>query len=257
MIRFRRSRLKLRILLSRVTRQPRDVLLHHEFNLWAEEKRGESMEDTHRHMTEEALAKMDLSSADRILELACGEGWACRTMAGLMGENAPVVGLDISDHMVRRALAKNRQFKHLSFICGSAEHIPCADNFFTKILCVESFMFFENQERALSELLRVMAPNGRLFLLHCLYRDYPKGFASVEKLHVPVHVRSAAEYKAMLQSAGWADVQTEEFVRKPDPDRKPNVHDRALFISARKPALGDQMARFPMVGDLASPSLPN
>ncbi len=57
----------------------------------------------------------------------------------------------------------------------------------------------------------------------------------IDELNVPVHVRSTAEYREMLQRTGWSDVQTEEFVREHEAGRKPDVHDRALFISARKP----------------------
>ncbi len=35
MIRFRGTRLKLRVLLAKLTRRPRDVILRREFNLWA------------------------------------------------------------------------------------------------------------------------------------------------------------------------------------------------------------------------------
>ena len=266
-LRFRRVLLKvirlydhlrsLRILRSAVIRQPRqvrvflrgldrflfrlyplDLQLRVEFNRWAEDGRAPEMERDHMAFTERALDAINLCPGDRILDLACGEGWACRLMAARLGEACQAVGLDISDQMVRRARAKSGQFENLSFICGSAESIPCPDNFFTKALSVEAFCYFEHQERVLRELLRVLTPSGRLFLVGCLYKDHPDSLPFVHELRVPVHVRSAAEYKAMLESEGWMDVQTEEFVRETPPGHETGFHDRALLISARKPGPG-------------------
>lgn len=236
MIHFRRSRTKLRILLGKLTGQPREVLLRHRFNLCAEQWAG-NLESPHKLIAEKALQRMRIGATDQILDLACGDGWVTRMMAGLAGENSLVVGLDISDGMVRRARANSGRFRNLRFICGSAEHIPSQDNFFTKVLSIEAFYYFEHQEQVLRELFRVTAPLGQLFLILCLYRDYPDGLVDLDELSVPVHVRSAADYRKMLQSTGWAEVQTEEYVRQPEPGRKPNAHDRALFISARKPNL--------------------
>ena len=49
--------------------------------------------------------------------------------------------------------------------------IPWEENFFDKVLSVESFYYYPDQDRALMELFRVMAPRGRLFILINLYKD--------------------------------------------------------------------------------------
>jgi SAM-dependent methyltransferase len=214
---------------------PRHTRLRHEFNRWAENGAGERMERDHRWFTQRAVRKMSLSSADRILELGCGDGWAGRLMAAQLRDLALVVGLDISDEMVHRARIKSSQFKKLTFLCGSAEHIPCRDQVFTKVLSVEAFYWFEHQEAVLKELLRVVVPEGQFFLLICLYKDRPDWLPYANDL---VHVRSADEYKAMIRAAGWIDVHAEEWVQKCEPGRKPEGHNLALLITARRPATG-------------------
>ena len=64
---------------------------------------------------------------------------------------------------------------------------------------MESFYYYPDQDRALAELFRVMAPHGRLFILINLYKDNPYSLQWVPKLKVPVHVRSAAEYVELLK----------------------------------------------------------
>jgi arsenite methyltransferase len=216
---------------------PPDVRLRHEFNLWAEKGLGESMEVDHLWFTERTLSRMGISSADRILDLGCGEGWACRLIAARLGDLCPVVGLDVADEMVRRARTKSSQFTKVSFLCGSAEHIPCREKVFTKVLSVSAFYYFEHQERVLRELLRVVVPAGQLFLLIALYKDLPNWHDSARGLRVPVHVRSADEYTSMLRAAGWMDVQAQELVRERHPSSKTGGHNRALLISAQRSAL--------------------
>jgi ubiquinone/menaquinone biosynthesis C-methylase UbiE len=220
---------------------PPDVRLRHEFNHWAEEGLGEGMELDHRWFTERALNNMSLSSADRILDLGCGDGWACRLMATRLGNPCRVVGLDVSDEMVRRARTKSSRFEKVAFLCGSAEHIPCRDKVFTKVLSVSAFYYFAHQERVLKELFRVVAPEGQVFILVGLYKGLPNWLALTRELSVPVHVRSADEYKSMFRAAGWLNVQTQELVQECHSAHQPGGHDRALLISARRPVLDSAM----------------
>ena len=227
-------KLECRVWWSSVTRQPLDVRVHHEFNLWAEKGVGEGMDNPHRRIIELAIPKMELTGGDRILDLACGAGLASRLMASLPGTR--VVGMDISDGMLRHARNQSVKFPNITFTCGPAEQVPFADNFFSKVLSVEAFYYFEHPDRVLAELQRVLGPQGRLFLLICLYSDHKDSLKTVDSVNVPVQVRSIAEYKALLEQGGWIDVDAEEFIREPQAGRRPDVHDRALLLSARKPA---------------------
>ena len=46
------------------------------------------------------------------------------------------------------------------YVWGSAQQIPWEENFFDKVLSVESFYYYADQDRALMELFRVMAPGA-------------------------------------------------------------------------------------------------
>ena len=212
---------------------PGDIRLRHEFNRWAENGFGESMGLDHLWLAERIIPKMNLSSGDRILDLGCGDGWACRFIAEHSGVGH-VVGLDVSDEMVRRARVKSTHGENLAFVCASAEHIPYPDEAFTRVLSISAFYYFEHPETVLTELLRVVAPGGRLFLLTCLYKGLPDWSTSARGLSVPVQVCSADEYKSMLQAAGWRDVHTEELLQESDRCGNTAGHDRALFISAQR-----------------------
>jgi hypothetical protein len=52
-----------------------------------------------------------------------------------------------------------------------------------------------------------MAPGGRIFILINLYKDNPYSLQWVDKLNVPVHVRSEAEYIELLKKHGFENVE--------------------------------------------------
>lgn len=213
----------------------RDELLRSEFNQWAREGWGEAMERHHFRIAEKAIHRMDLGEHDRVLELGCGDGWCCRLLAKLLGPRAEIVGVDISDEMIRLARRKSHGFDNVRFLWGSAEAIPCADDHFTRVLSVESFYYYESQEKALDELLRVTAPMGRIFLLMCVFAENASSQRWVREAKVPMVVRSAAEYRALVESRGWIEAATEEFFGDADAPEETRAHDHALLVSARKP----------------------
>ena len=54
--------------------------LREEFNRWAEEGRGEGMEEDHLPITLPVLDLMQLSSEDNVLDVGCGAGWLDRIL---------------------------------------------------------------------------------------------------------------------------------------------------------------------------------
>jgi ubiquinone/menaquinone biosynthesis C-methylase UbiE len=209
--------------------QSPDGILQQEFNRWADAGQGEKMEHHHLDITQKTMRLMDLRPGDRVLDLGCGSGWATRLLARLVGDEVSVVGVDISDEMVRQARAASQDFDNILFEIGSAAQIPWEGDFFDKVLSVESFYYYPDQDRALAELYRVMAPKGRLFVLINLYTDNSYSLQWVPKLRVPVHVRSAAEYVEMLKRHGFENVEHRQIADDtPTPDDYKTTSFRSL-----------------------------
>ena len=207
-----------------------DEKLQLEFNRWAMAGEGEKMERHHLDITEKTIRRMELRPGERVLDLGCGAGWATRLLARLVADGpegfGQVVGLDISDEMIRSARTASKDFENILYIWGSAEQIPWEENFFDKVLSVESFYYYPDQDRALHELFRVMAPHGRMFLLINLYKDNPYSLQWVDQLKVPVHVRSEAEYVELLKKHAFEDVEAQ---RIPDDTPTPDDYQTKSF----------------------------
>jgi ubiquinone/menaquinone biosynthesis C-methylase UbiE len=219
--------------------------LQQEFNRWADEGEGAKMERHHLELTQKTMRLMDLRPRDRVLDLGCGSGWATQLLARVVGEGpqgfGQVVGVDISDEMVRQARAAAKDLANVTFVVGSAAQIPWEENFFDKVLSVESFYYYPDQDRVLDELFRVMAPRGRLFILINLYKDNPYSLQWVPKLKVPVHVRSAAEYVEMLAAHGFENI---EYRQVPDDTPTPDNYKTTSFHSL------DDLKAFKLLGAL-------
>jgi ubiquinone/menaquinone biosynthesis C-methylase UbiE len=205
-----------------------DRKLQQEFNQWASAGRGDEMEDHHSDITEQTLALMHLQPSDRVLDLGCGTGWASRRLARVAAE---VVGLDVADEMLRRAEQTSSGFSNIRYVWGSAERIPAPDNYFSKVLSVESFYYYADQGKALDELRRVLAPGGKLFILINLYKDNHYSLRWVSELKVPVQTLSEAEYLALLKQHGFANAQAQ---RIPDRSPSPEVYSGKWFKNAEE-----------------------
>lgn len=209
-----------------------DERMRREFNEWAEAGKGEEMEEHHISITQQTLALMGLRPGERVLDLGCGAGWASQLLAkAVSGGERPgqVIGLDVSDEMIRHARANAKEYDNAMFVVGSAEQVPWEENFFDKVLSVESFYYYGDQDRALDELFRVIAPKGELYILINLYKDNPYSLRWVDKLKVPVQLKSEAEYIDLLREHAFENVRA---VRIPDLSPSPDEYSGQWFKDA-------------------------
>ncbi len=88
--------------------------------------------------------------------LAAGPGASLAVLTGVK----TIVVIDPSMAMLSAARAKNG----LYLANAHAERIPFLDASFDRVLVVDAFHHFRNQAQAADELLRVLAPGGRLVI---------------------------------------------------------------------------------------------
>jgi len=154
-----------------------------------------------------SLEALDLSPADRLLDVGCGTGAASRTVAEM---GASVVGVDLSPKMVKEAMSLAGTSENLAFEVADVEHLPFPDGRFTAVLCSNAFHHYPDPAGAAAEMSRVLAPGGRLAL-----GDATSDLRSARiadrflRWFEPGHVRlyRAAELGAFVQGAGLERVQ--------------------------------------------------
>jgi arsenite methyltransferase len=205
-----------------------DEALREEFNRWAEQGRGEEMEEDHLPITMPVLDLMQLSAEDNVLDVGCGAGWLER----LLSERAPdgrVVGMDISDEMVRRARRNHVAIENTMFVIGGVEEIPWDANFFTRAISVESAYYWPDPVRGLREIFRVLREGGSAWVLINYYRDNPHCHQWAAQFATPAHLLSAEDWAGLFRDAGFAEVAHR---RIPDPTPVPESYSGRWFRDA-------------------------
>jgi len=128
----------------------------------------------HRSMRQEALVayreRVVSGAVGRILEIGIGSGVNLR----YYGDRAEhVIGLDPSAKLLAMADAADRRTSlSVELVKGSAEMIPMEDKTIDTVLTTWTLCSISDVNRALSEMRRVLKPNGRLlFVEHGLSPD--------------------------------------------------------------------------------------
>lgn len=116
-----------------------------------------------------AVELANLSGRDRFLDIGCGPGAA---LEYAIETGAEVVGLDPSPSMVARA---QKRVPGARVEVGSAEELPFPDGHFTVVINVLSFHHWADREAGLREVLRVLAPAGRLHVVEGALREGKDG----------------------------------------------------------------------------------
>jgi len=98
-----------------------------------------------------------LGPEDRLLDAGGGTG---RIATELREHVRSLAVFDLSYGMLREAARKD----DLTPCQGAVEALPFGDGAFTKIVAVDTFHHFGHQPAAARELLRVLAPGGRLVI---------------------------------------------------------------------------------------------
>ncbi|MDB4602887.1 bifunctional demethylmenaquinone methyltransferase/2-methoxy-6-polyprenyl-1,4-benzoquinol methylase UbiE [Cyclobacteriaceae bacterium] len=109
-----------------------------------------------------------------ILDIATGTGDFAIEALSLNPEK--IIGVDISEGMLsvgREKLIKKNLTDKIELISGDSEFLPFKDNFFDAVIVSFGVRNFENLEKGLSDMLRVLKPGGKVVILEF---SKPKSF---------------------------------------------------------------------------------
>lgn len=208
--------------------ESKSEILRDEFNKWAEAGRGHGMEQDHLPITLPVLEKMRLAPSDNVLDVGCGSGWLSRRIGKMVPEGR-VVGMDISDEMIRIARRNSLDQHNLLFVVGEVAGIPWEPNFFTHAISVESAYYWPNPVAGIKEIFRVLQPGGSAWILINYYHDNLHCHQWGALLAVPTHLLSAEEWSALFRQAGFATACHERIA---DPSPTPETYTGRWFRDA-------------------------
>lgn len=148
------------------------------------------------------LDALRLKPGESVIEIGCGPGMSVRAALKQVGPTGFVAGVDQSPaaahfaaHATHRAMLGGRAV----IMRAEAADLPFRDAMFDKAFAVNSFQFWSDPARALREIARVVAPNGRLVIAQrAAHPDRPTNFAGAAS-----GMDRITQAAALLKAQGW------------------------------------------------------
>lgn len=180
---------------------------------------GPGTEGEHR-IAREMLA---ISPRDRVLDVACGPGNFSRDFAAVASEGL-VVGLDASKTMLDVAV-RDTERDNVTYIRGDASDLPFRDGSFDAVCCFAALYLIERPLQAIEEIVRVLAPRGRVALLSSCNRGPLPASATNAVVHglSGVRIFDRDELTGVLKRGGLVEIEQ-------------RIVGLAQFVGGRKPA---------------------
>jgi len=145
-----------------------------------------------------------INKPQQILDIATGTGDLALMMADL--NPTKIVGLDISEGMLevgKQKVAKANLTDKIDMIVGDSENIPFEDNTFDAITVSFGVRNFENLDKGLTEILRVLKPGG-VFIFSTLSEgtlyELKSAWAQVDDDQHVIDYKTSIELKQLFNS---------------------------------------------------------
>jgi len=107
-----------------------------------------------------------LTPGDKVLDIGCGGGMDTLVAAFLVGPTGQAVGIDATAEMIQRARQNQLEvpLARVAFLPASAEALPFRAQSFHVVISNGVFNLIPDKASALTEVLRVLKPEGRFMI---------------------------------------------------------------------------------------------
>lgn len=167
------------------------------------------MNEEHSALTDWALDRLTYGKGDHILDVGCGGGATLRRLSKRVPDGK-LFGIDYSEISVALSKETNAEELALGKIEireGSVDALPYAEDSFDKIVTVESFYFWSQPVKGLSEVRRVLKKGGCFLLVTEIYeRDDFTDEIKENIAKFQMNVPGIAEFERLFQAAGFSQI---------------------------------------------------
>ncbi|PAU95743.1 hypothetical protein CK503_01400 [Aliifodinibius salipaludis] len=126
-----------------------------------EQKWGAYLDHTHQRL----LKYIEVDPSDVILDPSAGTGLLAKKLIDRKSSFDHLVVNDPSDEMLTIARQRLSSNPSISFANHKVQHLSYPPNYFTKIICLNSFHFYKNQQQVLGQFYNILKPGGKLYIL--------------------------------------------------------------------------------------------
>lgn len=153
-------------------------------------------------------------SGKKILDVGCGTGELLYVFENGY-KNVEAHGLDISPKMLEKAKERTSNVEYKE---GNVEKLPYDNDTFDIVVNSASFHHYENPQKALEEMRRVLKPGGKLYVLDSV-RDYgpisflPYYWDFVEAKQCYTKHLKSKRFKELFKIVGFNNICAKRYFR--------------------------------------------
>lgn len=131
-----------------------------------------------------------IQSGKRVVDVGCGTGVLTQMVAKRVGPEGVAVGVDINAGMLNIA---RKKAPGIDWRQAPAEALPLDGDSFDSVVSQFALMYFEDQQVALEEMMRVLRPGGNLTVVVWDKLEKIPGFAAEDQLWQKIFGDEAAD----------------------------------------------------------------
>jgi SAM-dependent methyltransferase len=155
---------------------------------------------------------LGLVPGDGVLDVACGTGPFTRDFARTVGPEGLVVGIDVSETMLSRAVSDTQAAglsDRVAFVRGDASELPFRDRSFDAVCCFAAIHLFADPYRALDRMTAVLDRGGRIAIFtSALGRTAPmRAFERLVQMRSGMKMFEQDELLKALEERGYVEVR--------------------------------------------------
>lgn len=160
-----------------------------------------------------AIQAANVKTGDSVVDVACGSGALAMAVSEHVGSNGKTIGVDINEGMLNIARSK---LSSIEWLNAPAEKLPFTADYFNCVVSQFGLMYFENQEVALREMIRVLKPGGTMAVIVWDKLDNNPGLAAEEYLwqqvfggeveDAPYRLGDKETLKDLFEASGISDI---------------------------------------------------
>jgi len=112
------------------------------------------------------VAISKIKEGDVVLDLGCGAGFDCFLASKKVGKDGKVIGIDMTEEMIKRAKINAKKFgvENVEFILGEIENLPIKDSSIDIIITNCVINLSPDKKKTFKEAYRVLKSGGRIYL---------------------------------------------------------------------------------------------
>jgi SAM-dependent methyltransferase len=171
-----------------------------------------------------AVRSLRLNGDQQVLDVACGPGNFTHVFAAALSGAGLAVGLDASPPMLAQAVTDNAVAR-AAYLRADARRMPFADGTFDAVCCYAALYLVPEPFSVLAEMLRVLAPGGRIALMTSFRGGWEpqRTVRGLAGLLSGMKMFDRDELPGVLRAAGMVEIEQE-------------IKNVVQFVNATKPA---------------------